>query len=361
MNIPKITQNISSGINQAAIKASETVQKMPKLSKFIDNFEQNGGDNNFFGLATIMLAFVLIPRIKSALGRNPDNKEATKDEIQEILFRDVQTILIMLFGLKSLNSVVANLSTKMTGIPMVDVPYKKLFDKGINTFGEKAKDFAQHPIEKLKTIGSNVLATLNPIGGSSSLNGKQINSLYTKYQSSEEVKKFLKTVPDRGGDTSAVFSKIKTAITTKLEKIINDAKNSSVIDSVTGKYPAEIEARIAPIQKTLDYFNELTLEKFMGNEPLRQDAEAEIVKFFTDKDNALAKGARRVNDWLRMLALGIEVSYLGFGLPALNQKRLEKKYLSEKPIGVQTGDTFTPINDRHIKPQEIQLYSNFIK
>lgn len=361
MDISKITQKVSNGINKAALKTSETVQKAPKLSKFIDKFEPNGGDNNFFGLATIMLAFVLIPRIKSALGRNPDNKEATKDEIQEILFRDVQTILIMLFGLKSLNSVIANLSTKMTGIPVVDVPYKKLFDEGVNGFMEKAKDCLKHPIEKLKTIGSNVLSTLNPIGGSSSLGGKQINSLYTKYQSSDEVKKFLKTVPERGGDTNAVFSKIKNSIVSKLEGVVAKLKDENVVDEITGKYPAEIEAKIAPIQKTLDYFKELTLDKFMGDEPLRADAEEEIVKFFNNKDNALAKGARRVNDWLRMLALGIEVSYLGFGLPALNQKRLEKKYLGEKPIGTQSGDTFTPINDRHIKPQEIQLYSNFIK
>ena len=361
MNISKITQNISTNINKVASKTSEVVQNHPKLSRFIDNFEPNGGDNNFFGLATIMTAFVLIPRIKSALGRNPDNKEATKDEIQEILFRDVQTILIMLFGLKSLNSVVANLSTKLTGIPMVDVPYKKLFDKNIDGFGEKVVDFAKHPVEKLKTIGSNILSTLNPIGGSSSLGGKQINALYTNYQSPDEVKKLLKTIPERGGDSEAVFSKIKNSIISNLEGIIKKLESENVVDEATGKYPQEVEAKITQIQGTLDRFKELTLEKFMSNEPVKKDVEVEIVKFFKDKNNALAKGARRVNDWLRMLALGIEVSYLGFGLPALNQKRLEKKYLGEKPIGEQKGDTFTPINDRHIKPQEIQLYSNFIK
>ena len=86
-----------------------------------------------------------------------------------------------------------------------------------------------------------------------------------------------------------------------------------------------------------------------------------MVKFFDNPNNDLARSARNVKDWLRMLALGIEVTYLGFGLPALNQKRLEKKYLSEKPIGEKRGDSFTPINDKQIKPQEIKLYSNFIK
>ena len=58
---------------------------------------------------------------------NPDNKEATKDEIAEILFRDLQTVAIMLFGLKSLNSVISALASKMTGLPMTNKPYQKFF------------------------------------------------------------------------------------------------------------------------------------------------------------------------------------------------------------------------------------------
>lgn len=361
MNIPKIATDAFNGAKKMAINATQYVQKHPKLSNAIDKFEPNGGDNTFFGLATIMTAFVLLPRIKTALTRNPDNKEATKDEIQEILFRDIQTILIMLFGLKSLNSVVANLSTKLSGIPVVDVPYQKLFGEDVEGFINKTIDVVKHPIKKLRIIGSNTLATLNPIGGSSSLNGQQITSLYSNYKSSEQVKKMLKTVPDKGGDPEAVFAKIKNSITEHLTELIKKEENGTVQDLATGKYPAEVEAKTAPIKKTLEYFENLTLEEFMSNKPLEPGAEEEIKKFFADDSNALAKSAKRVNDWLRMLALGIEVSYLGFGLPALNQARLKKKYLGEKPIGVQRGDTFSPINDKHIKAQEIKLYSAFMK
>ena len=42
------------------------------------------------------------------------------------------------------------------------------------------------------------------------------------------------------------------------------------------------------------------------------------------------------------------------------QKRLENKYLKNKPAQ-DTYVPFNPINDRHIKAQEIKLYSNFIK
>ena len=129
MNISKIASKAIENAKKLPTKATEYVQKHPKLSSAIDKFEPNGGDNTFFGLATIMGLFVLVPRIKTALTRNPDNKEETKDEIAEILFRDIQTILIMLFGLKSLNCVIANLSTKLSGIPVVNKPYEKLFGK----------------------------------------------------------------------------------------------------------------------------------------------------------------------------------------------------------------------------------------
>lgn len=361
MNIPKIGHTIADFAKKQANNATNFVQKHPKVSNVIDKFEPNGGDNSFFGLATIMTAFVLIPRLKTALTRNPDNKEETKDEIQEILFRDIQTILIILLGLKSLNAVVANISTKMSGIPVINNPYKKLFSENVEGFKDKALDLVKHPIEKAKIIGKNVIDTLNPVGGSMSMKGEQINSLYTSYNSSDAVKKMLKIVPEKGGDSEAVFAKIKNSIISKLEKNISEITDKEVVNKVTGEYSQEVQSKIAPIQSTLDYFRELTLEKFMDNEPLRADAEHEIVKFFSKKDNALAKSANRVNDWLRMLALGIEVSYLGFGLPALNQHRLKKKYLGEKPIGTQKGDAFIPLNDKNIKAQEIKLYSAFIK
>ena len=80
-----------------------------------------------------------------------------------------------------------------------------------------------------------------------------------------------------------------------------------------------------------------------------------------DEKNPIALSAKRVNAWLRTTALAIEVFFLGFGLPTLNQKRLEKKYLSEKPVGEEREKNFTPSNDRQVKAQEIKLFSSFMK
>lgn len=361
----KITNNPSMNFTSASIpsKIGKTISNSNGAQKVAKLFDPKGGDNTFFGLASIMIGAVLIPRINSALKRNPDNKEATNDEIMEILFRDVQTILIMLFGLKSLNSVIGNISTKLSGIPVVNKPFNKFFNENATTIKEKALDVVQHPIEKLRTIGTYLLDTLNPLGGSKLLNGDDINKKYTNYNSVADIRKLIEQVPEEGGRATTVFAKIKDSIIKGYDNKIANIKSTSVRNKVTGEFSQEAQNKIKAIEEAKEYFtNELTLEKFMdSNTEIPEGYQQEFVDFFADKNNALAKSTRRVNDWLRTLALGIEVAYLGFGLPALNQKRLEKKYLGEKPIGTQQGDTFCPINDKHIKAQEIQLFGNFMK
>lgn len=357
----KITQSVSQFANRATNKIGKTIQGSKTASKVAKAFEPNGGDNSFFGLASIMLGAVLIPRVRTALKRNPDNKEATKDEITEILFRDVQTILIMLFALKSMNSVIGNLSTKLTGVPMVNKPLKPIFSKNCGDFVDKAKEFAQHPVEKMKTIGSNILAVLNPIGGSKSLSGGTIKKNYSSFSSYDEIKKFYENIPNQGGNSEKVFDKMKKAIIKSQQDIVDGTKKNNARNLTTGILPDSAETSIKNAKENIEFFEKLTYKDFMTEGIESEGANKILIDFFENKDNALAYSASKVNACLRTLALGIEVTYLGFGLPALNQRRLEKKYLSEKPIGTQHGDTFSPINDRHIKAQEIKLYSNFIK
>ena len=363
-NISKFTSSsfykgIAKNTNKAMDAIGEKLDKSSVAQKVIKTFEPNGADNTFFGLGTIMLGFVLAPRILAALKRNPENKQSTEDEIKEILFRDVQTILIMLFGLKSLNSIIANASTKITGLPMVEKALSPIFDKNTKGFVNKASEFIQHPIQKTRIIGKNILDILNPIGGSASLNGEQIASKYTNYNSISEIQKFLADIPDHGGDSEKVFNKIKKAIITQQSKVIEAAGQTP--NGNTGKLTQCAEENIKNAQDALNFFKNLDYETFAKKGIDETGYKKIIVDFFKNKENALAYSAEKTNSYLKTLALAIEVLYLGFGLPALNQKRLEKKYLSEKPIGEQRGDSFNPINDKHIKAQEIKLYSAFIK
>lgn len=372
MNIPKVTSQIASNaqklvkplakpMDNLASSIGKFTDKNNIAKKVVDALELNGGDNQFFGLATIMVFAVLIPRILTALKRNPDNKEATKDEINGILRRDVTTILTMLFALKSMNTVAGNLAGKLSGIPMVHKPYQKLFNEGAQTLGQKAKSGAISLFNNLKD-------TLNPKGGSKLYTGEDILNEYTGYRGLKGTQNFLETIPEKGGDVQKVFSKIRDSIVAGLSKQISDLENSNI--KINDKYTDEVEERLTRHRKVLEYYKNLTFEKFMKLGKVSQDgaiekmadgAEDELTKFFKTNKNPLARTANAVKVVLQTITLGIETFFLGFGLPSINQKALEKKYLSEKPIGEQRGDNFVPLNDRYIKAQEVKLYGNFLK
>ena len=111
-----ISKKMGSLCSNIGDRLANTVDKTPDKDKFISKFlktvEPTGANNPFVTLATLMIGTVIIPRVLTAGKRNPDNKEATRDEIKEILFRDCQTVLIILFALKSANSLIAGAATK---------------------------------------------------------------------------------------------------------------------------------------------------------------------------------------------------------------------------------------------------------
>ena len=82
-----------------------------------------------------------------------------------------------------------------------------------------------------------------------------------------------------------------------------------------------------------------------------------------DQDNALVRDAKRMNAVLRTGALGFEAAYLGFGLPAINQLRLEKKYLKDNDNcqGASNTKGSGTLIGKNIKAHEVKLYHNFIK
>lgn len=346
MNIAKITTPIFRTLGKATSTKSKFTQMFNEGFKYL---EPNKGDNSFCGLATIMGLFVVIPRIKTALKRNPDNKEATKDEIKEILFRDLQTIAIILFGLKSMNALVSNLATKFTGIPMVNNPYKNVFGKGNEDLLQRGKNFL-----------SNIVSTISPFSKATrSMDAGDVEDLYTNYKSKEEVIKLIDSIESKGGRQEDVFAKIKESVIARINKTIRNNKLIGHYQNGTLTTQPEIDE----LSRKKAIFEKLTLTDFKNNaDAIDNDCMAELLEALNNEEtNVLAKSVNGLNSYLKTAALGIEVGYLGFGLPALNQKRLEKKYLSEKPIGEQKGDTFSSIDDRHIKAQEIKLYSQFMK
>ncbi len=378
MNIQKIGQNIaSSNIAKSAMKSANTASEKlggivgnalekskskDVFSKIANTLEPTGANNAFIPMATLMVATVIAPRVLTAAKRNPDDKEATKDEITEILFRDVQTVLIILFALKSINSIVAAIASKKSGLPMTNKPYQELFqntDKGLKGISEKAKEFINNPIDKLKKIGRNILDTLHPTDGVRALTNDEFVSKYSGYSSIEEINKMFNEISSQKGNPDKIFDKIMNILINNQQKAIGQ-QNEQVL--------ARTANRNQEAQKLLDALIDVKkkgLASLQDAKKLNEDVKNLLIDFFKNNENRLVLDAKGLNASLRTGALAFEAAYLGFGLPALNQLRLEKKYLSnEKKNNASTPRAQGPnttLNSKTVKANEVKIFNKFIK
>lgn len=339
-----------------------------KFSKAVNALEPTGGDNSWLLMLGLMFTMVVGPRIATAAKRNPDNKEATKDEISEILFRDIQTIAIIMLALKALNALISGAAGKFSGIPMSNKPYEQMFNtKGIKN---KAIEFAQEPFAKIGTFAKNVWATVNPLGGKMSYTKEQSIEKYSGQGSLEEIKKLFKSTEAQKGNPDKIFNIVTDSLiqeqNDKLLKLKSDALSSAFAD---GKFLDDMNKKIEQTSTRLDdllQLKEAGYENFInGKTQINKSVENLMVSFFKDKNNSLVKKVVNLTAWLKTIAYGIEVGYLGFGLPFLNQKRLEKKYLNTQPKA-SMPDTMHEIKNAAVKnvklkEQEVKLFSNFIK
>lgn len=373
----KLYNNAGKGFNKLCSKIGPSienaVEKHPNLDKFIKAYEPTGANNAFLGLTTLMVGTVIIPRVLTAKKRNPDNKEATFDEIKEILFRDVQTVLIILFSLKAMNSLVAAKVSKIKGLPLTNKPYEKFFqttEKGFKGIKDKASELIHHPFEKIKTAGKNIINTLHPTGGVIALTNEECVSKYSNFSNLEQVDKLFDEINSNGGKPEKVFENILDKIIEKQKAVIENLKNEN--DAISGIAKFD-DSKIKQAEKNLEklkLFKEGGIEgfkEFLNNRPINEDdiRVKELIKFFQNDKNALVSEALGLNAVLRTIALGIEMTYLGFGLPALNERRLEKKYLKNggknAPGQTQNSDTSNQLLNKNIKAQEIKLFHNFLK
>lgn len=378
MSIDKITskianssvyKTISSGVNKVSRTIGSKLENSPDtFNKVWNKFEPTGANNSFLGLCTLMAFTVIIPRVLTAAKRNPDNQEATKDEIKEILFRDAQTVLVILFALKALNSTVAGFTTKLNGLPMTNKPYQNVFNtkkKGLEGIQKKANEFLTSPVEKLKIIGKNILDTLHPTDGVRALTNDEFVAKYTNYNSIDNVKKMLNAVEKERGDKSKVFDKIITSLINEQNQTIAEIERiSSSSLGADGKMLADSQKQLINAKKILEALEKMKEKGASSIDTIENKAiEDKILSFFRNKDNSLVHDAKGLNAKLRTFALAIEAGYLGWGLPALNQIRLENKYLkNQNSIKDDNVDyASAALIGKNIKANEVKLYHGFIK
>ncbi len=370
LDINKITSNGAyKAVADKMSKASSTLgNKIENSSikegvyKFIKNIEPTGANNSFSILTLLMVGAVIVPRVLTALKRNPDDKEATKDELKEIMLRDIQTVLIVLFALKSINSLVAAGASKASGLPMKNRPYQKVFDKDI-PFGEK-----------LKAIGKNILDTLHPTEGVRALTNDEFVSKYSGYSSIDEIEKMFKEIESNGGNTKKVFNNVVNSLIKQQEEIINGnnkkgipglIQKANATVSCDGSNPSIINEQIENANKLLESLKELQDKDYTSLQDISNAAKNTIIQFFKNPDNDLVLKAKGMNAILRTGALAFEAGYLGFGLPALNERRLEKKYLENNKLqeNKQTSKNqtkTTPFSGQKIKGQEAKIFKKFV-
>ena len=246
MNISGITSRVSKYANKAkdfvganldkfANKVGGTVDNVLENDKFskkvLKAYQPVGSNNSFLGLATIMLTGAIIPRVITASKRNPNDKEATKDEIQEILFRDVQTVGIILFALKILNTIVSAGATAKTGIPMTNKAFQKVFtfvkeDGIIKNLKKNASDFIKYPKEKFSKIGKNILDIIHPTGGNIAMDKISAIATYSNFKTPEEVIACFKQMDKQGGNSKRAYKTFQKAYEKKCLQQIDDLKKN---------------------------------------------------------------------------------------------------------------------------------------
>lgn len=359
----KLAKNIGEKIGDKSI-----------TDKILSVFEPTGANNSFFALVGLMVGTVMIPRVITAAKRNPDNKEATKDEIKEILFRDVQSVLIVLLALKSLNAVIAGIATKYSGIPMTTKPYEHLIsEKGLE-FRNRVDYIFKNPKDILTKIFNNIKDTLHPTGGVRALSNEEFTAKYSNYKFGD-LKKLFDQVESEKGDKNKVCKKIIDGTIKQYEELLYGKKGlPGLIERIkmtinkNGEPITTTKEEIIRLEQTLEALRELQKKQDIADSLVNnsdKNIQSAIEVFFENPNNSLVTAGKGINAWLRTAALTGEASYLGFGIPALNQLRLEKKYLRDHKNDVLEANEDTNSSNilmgKNIKAHQVKLYHDFIK
>ena len=371
-NLAKKGHTAASGVANAV---GSKINNSKAAHKILDGFiDAHGFNNRFAVIMGLMAGVVIIPRVHTAATRNPNDKEATKDEITEILFRDLTTCTIILFALKIINSIFAGGVGKITKLPMTNKPREKVFETtahGLNKVKDMAIEFMDAPLSKLKKEGKNILDILHPTGGKIALTDDEFIKRYSGKSTPEEIKKVLDGIDAQRGNSDTV---LKNNVIKDLLKQLQDklAQTKTEVNMGTAK-PKDIKELESRIKILEDMSKESNLTSYFDNngEKLDKSVKGLFIEYFNNPDNSLVKTGRRLNGALRTFALAIEAGFLGFGLPALNQIRLEKKYLSENPTKTKKtkelnkieSNTDKTADDVKITPtqKESQLFKKFVK
>ncbi len=264
MQVNKIFTPVKKAVSNLGAKVCSST-KLQKINKF---FEPDGISIAPYAFMGLISGFVVAPRVVKA---------RDDDERREILTRDVLTVATLLFAMKALSAGFSKIASKKTGLVLTNGKLDK--NAGI-----------------LKKLG----AYFHPNGGISAMSSDDIISKYTHIEDKKTLGNFLDYIHTNEGDVKKV--------------LMADAKKSGPLSKaakeVLGENIGDMKAE--DIIQKIKSADEGTLSG--------------LIEILKSKNNPLVKTAKGVNAWLQASSLGVIVSFLGFGLPAINRAVTNKKY-----------------------------------
>ncbi len=273
MKINSVSQNF----NNTLIKLGRSVQKKgsfaSKVNKFTEGRGINPGRGAFLALISIC---TLVPRFLQA-------RDA--DERSEIVRRDVTTIVVITLAMKAIKAALSSLMAKKSGLPLT-----------FTNIPENA-----NPLKK--TIG------YFQQKGTTAFSAEDITANYANIDGKETLTRFLTFIDDNKGNAGKVLtfdrakgSKGDGALTQAAKKLLGENFDFT-------KPGKEIIAAIQGKDASNSAFNELS--------NILKDTNA----------NPISKFGKGINAKFETIALITVASFLGFGLPKLNEKMTKDKYL----------------------------------
>lgn len=270
MQVNKIFAPVKKAVSNLGSKVCSST-KLQKINKF---FEPDGISMAPYAFMGLISGFVVVPRVIKA-------RDA--DERREILTRDVLTIATLLFAMKALSAGFSKIASKKTGLVLTNGKV----DKSAGIF---------------KKLG----AYLHPNGGVSAMSNENIISKYTHIEDKRTLGNFLDYIHTNDGDVRKVLTldnKNNGVLTKAAKEVFGDGIGNMSAEDIIGKVKAADANKLEPLLKVLN-----------------SDA------------NPLVKTAKGVNAWLQAGSLGVIVSLLGFGLPAINKAITNKKYEKQAQV-----------------------------
>lgn len=286
-----------------------------KVNNFLQGESYNPGRGAYYAL---MGGCVILPRLMQA--REPD-------EFREILTRDVITVLTILFAMKGLKSGMCSAAQKSAGFTLV-------------------KDAVGKNATKLQRLGG----YLNPEGGITALDSKEILARYSNIKDKESLVKIMGTVDKEGGDLAKMFSIEKRQglfdkMREKVPFLKKAQKETPLYDAAVkmfgGDFSGKTNSELIDTVKNITADSKIAregLEDIVGSGALYggsldiiENAGEEIKEgILNSKNNPITYFARNLASNFETLSLGITAGFLGFGLPKINEKLTMKKHL-DKP------------------------------